>query len=67
MEDEKLPYLTNEEIRRMKDILYEMTDALDAITAEVYSRPRPYKGYIEEKLRTLEIDVPCIKSMIELD
>ena len=60
-----LPYLNEEEKRRFSMILNEIDDAMNAIKIEMSSREHPYKTYLSEKLRTLQIDVPCLASMLE--
>lgn len=47
-------------IERCKAIVYEIQDALNAISSEL-SKPQPYNSYLQEKLRVLITDVPCLQ------
>ena len=61
----KLPYLTEEEKRRAQMLIREIDNAMNALRKELYETEHTYKHYIAEKLRTLQIDVPCLASLIE--
>lgn len=62
---EKLPYLTEQEKERAKMLIREIDNAMNALRKELNETEHPYKHYIAEKLRTLQIDVPCLASLIE--
>lgn len=50
------------DVRRCISICYEIQDGLNSIKNELLCNKKPYSGYLLEKIRTLEIDVPCLKS-----
>lgn len=49
-------------VKRCISICYEIQDRLNAIKNELLHNEKPYSGYLLEKIKTLEIDVPCLKS-----
>lgn len=59
-----LPYLMPDEQKRAKMLVSEIQDALDAIKNEL-SNDRAYRGYLQEKMRTLEVDIPVLRHTVD--
>jgi hypothetical protein len=61
-----MEYFNEEQIRRGKDCAWNIQDKLHAIMSEL-GGPRPYKGYMKEKLESILWDAKCLMSMCEED
>lgn len=61
MEDK---YLTEEDKKRMKMLVNEIYDFLNAIRNEIYN-DKAYKSYLKEKMDAVNTDINCINSLLE--
>lgn len=59
--------LTPEESKRMKELLFNIRDNLNAIEIEVNKPTSVFRYYIEEKLNKINIDMSCINYIIKGD
>lgn len=65
MEEEQLPYLTESEVQRAKMLIGEIEDLFNSIKVEIFTRQRPYKSYMNEKLQGVITDIKCLESLIK--
>lgn len=59
-----MAHIEGRELERVRMIVNEMFDFLGSISNEV-NQDRAYKAYLAEKIRGLETDLICLKSMVE--
>ena len=65
IEDEVLPYLNEEESKRVKMCLYNINDKMEAVNTEVLQSERAYKSYLKEKIDSIYNDIKVIKHIVD--
>lgn len=61
----KLPYLTEQEKRRAEILIREIDDMFNSVKVEIFTRRKPYKSYMSEKLEGIITDINCLNGLLE--